>query len=89
MDFFLRIFFLREFYRLIKLGKGGVNLLFDNDFDSILATMSRVFQRYDTNFPVPAVATCSVRSDKSIPSGAIKGHGGDGAEVSVRRNRFI
>jgi hypothetical protein len=51
-------------------------LLLDNDFDSILATISHVFQRYDTmNFPVPAISTCNVRSDKSIPSGAIKGHG--------------
>jgi len=41
------------------------------------------------NFPVPAIATCNVISDKSIPSGAIKGHGGDGAEVSGKINIYL
>jgi len=36
-----------DFDRLIKLVKGNVILLLDNDFDSILATISHVFQSYD------------------------------------------
>lgn len=90
INFFLRISLLRKFGRLIKLVKGEITLLFDKDFNSILATISHVFQSYDTtNFPVPSVVTCSATADNSWSGGAIRGHGGEGAEVSVRWNTFI
>ena len=38
---------------------------------------------------LPHAANCTATADNSISGGAIKGYGGDGAELSARRNRFI